>query len=665
MKLQSITEISKAFGISTRTLRYYEQIGLIRPTKKEDFAYRTYDEDTIARLRQIIVLRKLRIPLRKIADIIESKDASAAIDAFQQNLVEIDDEITALSTIKSIIQALLERLHLKSDEFYLPDDESLLEMADDLMAAGEDAQEERGMERLQKSGELAHKAPEVMVIHIHPFKAVTTGLKTDNELWDALSEWLKTHGQLIKKQPYGAFSFVQMETNLRCEWIGAAADGVTDAAVEPYQLTEFEGGLYASAVHIVDDNASMIGAYKRIKKWLKTSGFEEDTRPGHGLMLDHISAPNDMRMALGYCQAVLYVPIKIRAEKSNPVQTPAIGELDHVDRQLSRIIDQDIRIVQLPASDVAAIRYEGDDAEERCRQALHAFINEHDLLRVKPDIRRFCFHAPRIEGEHYTHGYEMWVTIPEGFTAEAPFVKKTLGGGMYAAYMVPADAAEEWEWVYSWIKYNGKYSYRGNGEDQNMYDSLEETIDFASRMQLADPFGEGCQIDLLMPIKEIRIVAVYTEHFNDLRLIGKKYGKEDFDARWDEWYANDWFSPLERLGPASENDGAPLGAAQTATGKLEYWIGMLFAPGTAVPEGYDYVDIPARDVAVCQIQGKNRRDLHSYEAHCLSLETIKKHGHTGSVNGWCFERYTSPRFTVPDAQGSVILDYCVTLEPAK
>ncbi len=67
MKLTTITEISREMSLSTRTLRYYEQIGLIESVKKEDYAYRTYDEATVTRLQQILVLRKLRIPLKQIA----------------------------------------------------------------------------------------------------------------------------------------------------------------------------------------------------------------------------------------------------------------------------------------------------------------------------------------------------------------------------------------------------------------------------------------------------------------------------------------------------------------------------------------------------------------------------------------------------------------------
>lgn len=73
MNLTTISEISKNFDISTRTLRYYEKIGLLQSSKKEGYAYRTYDEEAITRLQQIIILRKLRIPLKQIIEILDSR----------------------------------------------------------------------------------------------------------------------------------------------------------------------------------------------------------------------------------------------------------------------------------------------------------------------------------------------------------------------------------------------------------------------------------------------------------------------------------------------------------------------------------------------------------------------------------------------------------------
>ena len=135
MKLITISEISKKMSLSTRTLRYYEQIGLIESIKKDDYAYRAYDEATVARLQQIIVLRKLRIPLKQIALILNSENTADIIDVFQQNLAEVDDEITALSTIREIINTFISRLNESINQdikLSIMDDTALLETVDAL-----------------------------------------------------------------------------------------------------------------------------------------------------------------------------------------------------------------------------------------------------------------------------------------------------------------------------------------------------------------------------------------------------------------------------------------------------------------------------------------------------------------------------------------------------
>ena len=61
MEPMTISQVSKILGISTRMLRYYEKAGLIESRRKEGYAYRIYDENTVCRLRRILLLRKLRI----------------------------------------------------------------------------------------------------------------------------------------------------------------------------------------------------------------------------------------------------------------------------------------------------------------------------------------------------------------------------------------------------------------------------------------------------------------------------------------------------------------------------------------------------------------------------------------------------------------------------
>lgn len=61
----TVTEVSRAYGVSARMLRHYEKLGLISSDRKEDYSYRVYRPEDIQRLRQILVLRKLRLSLRR------------------------------------------------------------------------------------------------------------------------------------------------------------------------------------------------------------------------------------------------------------------------------------------------------------------------------------------------------------------------------------------------------------------------------------------------------------------------------------------------------------------------------------------------------------------------------------------------------------------------
>ncbi|MHC1694335.1 MAG: effector binding domain-containing protein [Eubacteriales bacterium] len=170
MELRTISEVSKHYGISTRTLRYYEQIGLIKPIKKEDFAYRTYDEDTVVRLKQIIILRKLRIPLKDIARILPSDNIALAIEVFRQSLSEIGDEITALTVIRGVLRSFLERLNVKSAGLRLLDDESLLEIVDSLTVSKINFKEDRTMDELNKANEKLSKLTDkdVRIVYLPP-----------------------------------------------------------------------------------------------------------------------------------------------------------------------------------------------------------------------------------------------------------------------------------------------------------------------------------------------------------------------------------------------------------------------------------------------------------------------------------------------------------------
>lgn len=163
------------------------------------------------------------------------------------------------------------------------------------------------------------------------------------------------------------------------------------------------------------------------------------------------------------------------------------------------------------------------------------------------------------------------------------------------------------------------------------------------------------------------IIKVYRETMPDLRLIGKCYGDAQrqngsFGHKWGEWHQNGWFDELEKLGPIKANDDGYLGVMHVENGMVAYWIGMFFAPGTAVPEGFDSIDISAFDVVTCWVYGSAQSgELYGMDVHNRCVAEAAKLGLVRKEDDWCFERYNCPRFVSPDDKGNVILDYAIAI----
>ena len=79
--------------------------------------------------------------------------------------------------------------------------------------------------------------------------------------------------------------------------------------------------------------------------------------------------------------------------------------------------------------------------------------------------------------------------------------------------------------------------------------------------------------------------------------------------------------------------------------------------GTAVPDGFDFIDFPAGELGVCWIYGKED-DVFMLEGQCG--ERLEKEGFDVNTD-CCFERYACPRFTTPDDDGNIVLDICFFL----
>ena len=89
-KLMSVHEVAELTGITARTLHYYDEIGLLKPTKVTEAGYRMYDDTALSRLQNILLFRELEFPLKEIKEILNSPnfDPSEVI-AQQIELLEL------------------------------------------------------------------------------------------------------------------------------------------------------------------------------------------------------------------------------------------------------------------------------------------------------------------------------------------------------------------------------------------------------------------------------------------------------------------------------------------------------------------------------------------------------------------------------------------------
>lgn len=280
MELMTITEVTKAYPVTTRQLRYYDQIGLLKSTRKEDYAYRVYDECAVRRLQQILILRKLRIPLKQIASIFNEPCKHQALEIFQSHINDLDLEISALNTIKGLLTQLVEQLDVSP---------------------------------------------------------------TEMPIINCLEE---------------------------------------------------------------KDFISILDTF--------------------------------------------------HPQNNNFKEAVSMKNLNDVNEVLDQL--NDVRIIMLPPFTVVSCQVISDNPEEEVGDMMHKFIKGNDLYTLKPDARMFGFNHPDPKPGKTTHGYEIWVTIPDDLEISSPFVKKKFAGGLYAVHTIDFPNFHEWEQLVNWVEHNDKYA---------------------------------------------------------------------------------------------------------------------------------------------------------------------------------------------------------------
>jgi DNA-binding transcriptional MerR regulator len=121
MKHYAVKKLAKMAGVSVRTLHYYDQIGLLKPSVRTSAGYRFYGEAELYRLQQVLFYRELDFELKHIGDILDDADFNLeqALEGHRQMLLSKKHRIEALlTTVEKTIFHLKNKVKMNVDDLY-------------------------------------------------------------------------------------------------------------------------------------------------------------------------------------------------------------------------------------------------------------------------------------------------------------------------------------------------------------------------------------------------------------------------------------------------------------------------------------------------------------------------------------------------------------------
>jgi DNA-binding transcriptional MerR regulator len=106
----SIQQVARYSGVTARTLRYYDEIGLLHPARVGPNGYRYYEQEQLLRLQQILLLRELDMDLTAIAAVVNGvRDQVEALRAHRERLLAEGQRLNRLAQTVAVTIAHLEK----------------------------------------------------------------------------------------------------------------------------------------------------------------------------------------------------------------------------------------------------------------------------------------------------------------------------------------------------------------------------------------------------------------------------------------------------------------------------------------------------------------------------------------------------------------------------
>ncbi|MET3921953.1 MerR family transcriptional regulator [Arthrobacter sp. UYEF20] len=116
----SVQQIAKLAGTTSRTLRHYDDVGLLKPSRTGNNGYRYYDHGALVRLQRILLLRELGLGLAAVAEVIgHEADAERALGRHLEWLRQEQDRLARqIASVQQTIEAVKEGGEIMAEKMF-------------------------------------------------------------------------------------------------------------------------------------------------------------------------------------------------------------------------------------------------------------------------------------------------------------------------------------------------------------------------------------------------------------------------------------------------------------------------------------------------------------------------------------------------------------------
>ncbi|HOI64897.1 MAG TPA: effector binding domain-containing protein [Mesotoga sp.] len=281
--MKKIGEVASAFDVSCRTLRYYEEIGLLKSFRNEESLYRYYDEASLKKLEEILFLKSLGLSMKEILKVLTMYDVEKFRTSLVNRLKALQDESNTISREGSRIEKLL--VHLDGGVGV-----KLSEIMAGFHHSEDDGQQTRSCEEVEKVRN-PREGLDVRIVQLKPCKVAyyrSSGKSPEYDALRVMEKWASRRG-LLELFSTRNFGFNNPSPSPESEEYGYEVWFTVTEKTEPSDgvgIKDFSGGLYAvisTHLHDIAEN------WKAISRWVESN---DEYCGGNHQCLEEIISPN-------------------------------------------------------------------------------------------------------------------------------------------------------------------------------------------------------------------------------------------------------------------------------------------------------------------------------------------------------------------------------------